>query len=308
MSRADRRLANVHKVVRGSVAIFLLLSPAGCSFSQLLPPKEPSKRAAKADKQCGNPLYPIADAASVIAGYTWVHWSNQQERKEANQSMDYDQFGQPITRDSHSSDSRYAVARGFGYGAMVAFGLGAIYGTYVEFKCARLRRETEAATKANAPPVRPGFPESVFEFKFGSALPEAQRACAIRAAEWRTESASAYCSHRTKTMARPDFRFEFALGTLSGITLRYYTSPERLERDYEALNGAMRRTFGDANTEPSALSRACADSVWACLQQGETRPGPEWHWANGSIELMTRAVDGRPVVEARYTREEGSPP
>lgn len=293
----------------GKVAIgaWVVISSTSCSFiSSRPPPSAPDERTAKAAARCGNIWYPLADTVSVIAGYTWVLYADRAESNSQIGSTTYDTDGRIISQETRAG-TNYDSLRYSAYGAMGLFGLSALYGYYVELKCAGLRSEIKdhqsmrTETKA---PARPDPPNDILGFTFTMHPQDAERVCMAKQKEWQLQGAVATCKPRSEPATEQPLQLDFQLGTLTRVTVLRKPAAEQLNKNYDDLCAAFRGIYGAPTIDRSPLPAECATSLAACLKSGTKVKGPAWHWSTGSIELQPAWRDDGAFIEERYSHQD----
>jgi hypothetical protein len=290
------------------LASVLGMVSTGCSFLfERPPPSAPSERNAHAAQKCdpNNWVFPLADAASAVAGATWVVHANQQIADSGPQTVTTPDGSSYTTAGSGGSNSTYKAERIAGYSIIGVFGASAVYGTIVEFQCLSLRTELKHRKDVEHSPkaMRLGFPTSVLGFGFDATAQQAAQTCASKGGAWASAGTVGPCTEQRASVANPNVELEFELGVPSKITVIYPALPDQMNKNYAELSASVQALYGAPQTD-ARFSPACQRSLAQCLENDEQPSGAEWHWAAGSIELEPVWQTDHALLELRYSRSE----
>ena len=214
---------------RKSLALVLATSQLlACSFIAEPPPGSAHElRPDRDGYACGRSfLYPVADTISTGASITWI--------VRANDELD--------THRRDSEGDRWRFARVAGWVSLGVFGASAIYGYFVEGRCARIRKERELAKTLPPAATRRAFPSSVFGFGFRRQRAELAQVCVSKDAQWSMEGTVARCRPRNESV--PEVRIAFELGVSSEIRTVFVGAAAAENRDYQSLADGLRKFYG----------------------------------------------------------------
>src|SRR4051812_4577709 len=255
-------------LARASAACAFVSLLSGCSALFSRPPHSlPDGGTANPSKRCGGIAYPLADTASVIAGGTYVLTAASRE----DDSRPYTLVDGQLVRSGEPQTS-YQWMRVTGYSVMAVFGLSALYGYYVEARCASLRKEV-AEKRAQPPPgvsmTRASPPTTILGFSFKMPPSQAEQACAAKQYEWSRAGAVALCRPKDEAPSGMELQLGFESDSLRQIAVVRRAPADQLTQRYEELYGSIRALYGAPQVERAALAASCQRSLADCLKNGE---------------------------------------